>query len=260
MSLDRLIGIDVGASRIKGAVVRSRTGEVEGEPVEHDTPRPPTPELTADVVAKIVAGLDCPGPIGVGLPCVVRRGIVMKAANIDGSWEGQNAVDLLAAAVPDGRPITVLNDADAAGLAEAHFGEARGRDGTVLVLTFGTGIGSALVHDGRLVPNTEFGHMRIGGVIAERYAPAPTISGRKGGNLTWSMWRARASEFLEVASFLVQADLVVIGGGVSAAKNIENWEGRLKCSVQVVPAKLANRAGIIGAALHAFQAVEPRSQ
>lgn len=248
MALDRLVGVDVGGSRIKGAVVRPKTGTIEGEPVRRDTPLPATPSAMTECIVEIIEKLQCSGPVGVALPCVVRHGVVRAVANIHKSWVGVNAVELLTSAL-GGRPVTVLNDADAAGLAEAHFGQAHGRLGTVLVLTFGTGIGSALVHDGRLVPNTELGHLKLDdGMTAEKFAAA---SIRESEGLTWEKWCERVNSFLALAGFVVQADLIVVGGGISEPRKKRHWSGRLHADAPVVPASLANRAGMIGAALQA---------
>ncbi len=239
-----VVGIDIGGSGIKGAPVDVVRGEPVAERLRIPTPQPSTPEACAGVVAEIVDRLDIDGPFGCTVPAIVRRGTVLSAANIDLSWVGVEAETLFRTVT--GRPVTVLNDADAAGLAEARFGAAAGRRGTVLVLTLGTGIGSALLHDGVLVPNFELGHLEFKGGDAEHY-----ISGKLRNDLDWPTWSRRLDEYLAHVAFTLGPDLIVLGGGVS--KDWEHFADRIDPGVEVVPAALRNRAGLVGAALAAAE-------
>jgi polyphosphate glucokinase len=241
------IGIDIGGSGIKGAVVELDDGEFVGERCRIPTPRPATPEAVAEVVAEVVATLDGDGPVGCTLPAVVRDGVAESAANIDDAWIGTDGEALIGAAT--GRPTTLLNDADAAGLAEQRFGAARGHGGVVLVLTLGTGIGSGLLVDGRLVPNTELGHLELDGHDAESRAAA---SVRKSEHLSWPKWAQRLDRYLHHVEDLFSPDLFVLGGGVS--RKHDRFMPLLTVDTEVVPAALRNRAGIVGAALRATQA------
>ncbi|MCB1014610.1 MAG: ROK family protein [Acidimicrobiales bacterium] len=242
----RALGIDIGGSGIKGAIVEARSGRLVSERERIPTPQPATVDAVVAVVAEIVDDEGWAGPVGVTFPGVVTGGVVRTAANLDDSWIGVDAAARFAAA--SGRPTAVLNDADAAGLAEVRFGAGRGVTGTVLVLTFGTGIGSALFHDGRLVPNTELGHIEVRGVDGESRAAA---SVRERKQLSWGKWSKRVSEYLRAVEDLVWPDLVIAGGGVS--KRFEKWGPRLECRSTVVPATLQNQAGLVGAALRAPQ-------
>lgn len=254
----RLIGVDVGGSKIKGAVVEIKTGELVGQHASEHTPSPPTPSAMSATIAEIVERLDSGGRVGIGLPCALRGGVVRVAANIDPLWVGTDAVALLSGSL--GRSVAVLNDADAAGLAEATVGAARERSGTAVLLTFGTGIGSALLHAGRLVPNTEFGHLRIAdddglSVVAESIASARV---REQERLSWPEWAARTNRLLDLVAMATQADLLVIGGGMGEPRKVERWRGLLHSTVlhstvDVVPAVLGNKAGIVGAALRAAE-------
>ena len=237
-------GIDIGGSGIKGAPVDVVRGEPVTERLRIPTPQPSTPRACAEVVAEIVDELGIDGPFGCTVPAIVRRGTVLSAANIDSSWVGVQAVDLFSEAT--GRNVTVLNDADAAGIAEARFGAAAGRQGAVLVLTFGTGIGSALIHDGVLVPNFELGHLEFKGGDAEHY-----ISGRLRNELDWETWARRLDEYLSHVTFTLAPDLIVMGGGVS--KDWAKFSDRIDPGVEVVPALLRNHAGLVGAALAAAE-------
>lgn len=241
-----MIGIDVGGTGIKAAVVETSTGELKTARVRVETPHPSTPKAVAKATARLVADLGPQLHAGVGFPAVVLGGVVKTAANIDSSWIGVAADSLLADAL--GRPLIVGNDADAAGLAEMRFGAGRGQPGTVLMLTLGTGIGSALFRDGVLLPNTEFGHLQLRGKDAERRAAA-SIRVSKG--LSWSAWSKRLAEFVDAIDALLWPDLVIIGGGISkeADKFIHGLPSRVKC----VPAALQNQAGIVGAAMLAAE-------
>ena len=235
------LGIDIGGTGIKGALVDGERGALLGERFRLETPRPATPEAVAEGVAGIVEHFGWKGPVGAGFPAVVRQGQVCTAANIDKAWIGRNAAALFQEAT--GCAFTVLNDADAAGMAEMRFGAGRGRSGVVLVLTIGTGIGSALFTDGRLVPNTEFGHLEMDGKAAERRASARVRTRRE---LTWKKWSALLDDYLGRVAFYLWPELIIIGGGVS--KRHEKFLPHLTVDCEVVPARLRNEAGIVGAA------------
>jgi polyphosphate glucokinase len=237
-------GVDIGGSGIKGATVDLETGSLRGERERIATPHPATPDPMAEVVARIVDDHGWSGPLGVTFPGVVRSGLVETAANLDREWIGVRADELFGAAV--GSDVVVLNDADAAGLAEVRFGAARGRSGIVIVLTFGTGIGSAIINDGTLLPNTELGHLELDGHVAEHRAAARI---RKEKGLGWKRWAGRVERYLLHLERIFSPDLFVVGGGVS--KHPEKWFGYIDISTEIVPATLANGAGIVGAALAA---------
>ena len=239
-------GIDVGGSGIKGAPVDTATGELARERERIPTPQPSTPQAVAETVAQLLQDAP-PGRIGVTLPSVVVDGTALTAANIDLAWVGTDVRALLREAT--GREALVVNDADAAGLAEVRFGAARGASGTVLVLTFGTGIGSALFRDGLLVPNTELGHLELDGADAETRA---SDAARKREDLSWLAWAERVQRYLAHVDLLLRPDLVVLGGGVS--KKAEHWLHLLDVRPPLVPAALKNDAGIVGAALLAAEA------
>ena len=239
-----VLGIDVGGSGIKGAVVDTSTGEFVQPRMRLRTPQPATPESVAAMVAELVAHFEWQGLVGVGFPAVVRDNVVRTAANVDDSWIGVDAVQLFEDHAPSN--FAVVNDADAAGLAEMQFGAGKNHNGVCLVLTIGTGIGSALFVDGRLVPNTEFGHLEINGREAEHIASGQV---RQRKQLSWSKWSQRLSRVLQTYEALVSPDLIVIGGGVS--KKAEKFVPLLRTETTVVPAEMRNLAGIVGAALMA---------
>ncbi|MBP2707001.1 ROK family protein [Microbispora sp. RL4-1S] len=235
------LGIDIGGSGVKGATVNTETGDLTGERVRIPTPQPSTPETVAATVREIVEHFSWSGPVGVTFPGVVLDGVIRTAANVDRSWIGVKATDLF------GEGVAVLNDADAAGVAEVAFGAGRGRSGVVLVLTFGTGIGSALFLDGRLVPNTEFGHIEIRGKEAEHRA---SDRAREEHDLDWEEWAGRVEEYLVRMRDLLSPSLIVVGGGVS--KKSEKFLPLIDLGgTPVVPAELRNLAGIVGAAMTA---------
>lgn len=237
-------GVDIGGSGIKGCVVNLETGTLEGERLRIPTPQPSTPEAVADVVAEIVSRFSWHGPVGITLPCVVKKGIARTAANVDQAWIGTDADALFAEKLHRTTDqIMMLNDADAAGLAEMRFGSGVGTEGVVVLLTFGTGIGSAVFLDGKLVPNTEFGHLEIRGHDAEKQAAA---SVKDELNLSWEKWAARVDEYLQVLENLLWPDLIIAGGGVS--KKAHKWLPLLNNRTKVVAASLQNDAGIVGAA------------
>jgi len=245
-----VLGIDVGGSGIKGGLVNVETGEMIGERYRLATPEGAKPEDVADVLAEIVKHFQYQGPIGVGFPAVVLHGVVHTAANVDKSWIGTNAEELFQQKT--GCPCYVVNDADSAGVAEMEYGIGKElRRGEVLFLTLGTGIGSAIFVDGKLVPNTEFGHLEVDGKYAERRASDAT---RKRKNLTWDEWAERLQVVLSRMEALLWPDLIILGGGVS--REYENFISKLQLRAKVVPARLLNQAGIIGAAIYAWQRAE----
>lgn len=235
-------GVDIGGSGIKAAPVDLVTGHLTGDRLRTDTPRPATPGQVAAVVDELVVRHGWDGPIGICLPSVVQHGVVRSAANIDGSWIGTDADELFAEAT--GRPVNIVNDADAAGVAEMTWGAGRGRDGVVICLTFGTGIGSGLFVDGVLVPNTELGHLELDGHDAETRAAAKV---RDRERLSWEEWAARADRYLRHVVDLFSPDLVILGGGIS--KKPERWVPLLDVGCELAVAELRNNAGIAGAAL-----------
>ncbi len=240
-----LLGIDIGGSGIKGALVDALTGELLTERYRLETPQPATPEAVAETVAAIVKNFDYRGTVGCTFPAIVKNGVTLSAANVDKSWIGADADALLTKAT--GLEVHLLNDADAAGRAEVTFGAGRGQGGVVILLTFGTGIGSALFLDGKLVPNTEFGHLYLqDGQEAEPWA---TDRIRKEEDLSWKKWASRVEHYLKHLEFIFSPDLIILGGGVS--KKSDKFMEFLELKTPVIPAKLLNEAGIVGAALWA---------
>jgi polyphosphate glucokinase len=237
-----VFGIDVGGSGIKGAPVDTQTGEFIQERVRIKTPKPATPEAIVSTAIEVVREAGWDGPVGCGFPAVVKSGVVETAANIDKAAIG---FDLRGALQRElGSPVSVVNDADAAGLAEVRWGAGRDQDGVVLMLTLGTGIGTSLFVGGRLVPNTEFGHIEVRGKDAEHRA---ADSARKRDDLSWKEYAERLDEYLHRVEFLLWPDLIVIGGGIS--KKSEKFFSHLTARTKVVPAEMHNDAGIAGAAL-----------
>lgn len=245
-----VLGIDIGGSGIKGAPVNVQTGTLSADRHRIPTPDNSTPDNVAEVVAQLVRHFEWQGPIGCTFPAVVRHGVVYTAANVHNSWIGTDAVTLFERAT--GCPVCVLNDADAAGVAEMGLGAGRGRDGVVIMLTFGTGIGTAIFVDGHLLPNTEFGHLPIRGKDAEHRASAKV---REDEKLRWEQWADRVNEFLAHMEFFFSPDLFIIGGGVS--KKQHKFLHFLKARAEIVPAQLLNEAGIIGAGLAARDLIAP---
>lgn len=244
-SPNSVIGIDIGGSGIKGAPVDLDTGEFLTERVRIPTPIPATPQAVADTVAKVVQDLGEPGPLGLTLPAVVLDGVARTAANIDEKWIGTDADKLFREAT--GRQVAVLNDADAAGIAEVRFGAGAGRSGVTIMVTLGTGIGSALFIDGTLVPNTELGHMHLHHGEAEDWA-ADSVRDRD--DLSWSEYAKRLEDYLDHLHRLLWPKLIIIGGGVSKkADKFLPLMDDIGC--EIVPAALQNDAGIIGAAMSA---------
>jgi polyphosphate glucokinase len=236
-----LIGVDVGGSGIKGAIVDPESGNAHGR-IRIETPQPATPDAVAKVIAEVVDRLDCDGPIGCTFPAVVTGGVVRTAANIDKSWIGTNAVSLVNHAT--GRTCVAVNDADAAGIAEARFGAAAGRRGLVIVVTVGTGLGTALVSDGVLVPNSELGHIEIDGRVADSWA---SDSARERKSLGWKAWAERLDVYLTRLHDLLWPELIVIGGGV--VKHADKFLDLVDPGCAIRVAELGNLAGIVGAAL-----------
>ena len=240
----QIMGIDIGGSGIKGAPVDIEQGKLITERHKIATPQPSTPEAVAEVVAQLVRHFDYHGPIGCTFPAVVQHGVTLSAANVDKSWIGANAQQLFADAT--GQPVCVLNDADAAGIAERACGAGKGRKVVVIMLTFGTGIGSAIFTEGVLLPNTEFGHVQVRGKDAEHRAAARI---RDEEDLSWKEWGARVNEFLQYMEMLFSPDLFIIGGGVS--RKFDKFAKHLEVRAEIVPAQLGNDAGIVGAAMAA---------
>jgi polyphosphate glucokinase len=239
-----ILGIDIGGSGIKGAPVDLDTGTFAQERHRIETPQPADVKHVTKTVAEVAAQFPDAERVGVTFPGVVVDGVTKTAANVDESWLDAPAAELFAEAI--GRPVTVLNDADAAGVAEMTFGAGKGRAGVTIMLTFGTGIGSAIFLDGRLVPNTELGHLRMHGDDAERRA---SDHARDTENLGWHKWASRVQEYLEYLEHLLRPDLFIVGGGVS--KRSDKFLPLITIDTPIVPAGLQNDAGIVGAALAA---------
>jgi polyphosphate glucokinase len=244
-----VLGIDIGGTGIKGAPVDTRAGQLLADRHRILTPKPATPDAVTEVVAQLAKFFDWSGPTGATFPAVVKQGVPRTAANVDDAWIGTDAAGRFAEAI--GGAVTVVNDADAAGIAEMRFGAGKGRRGLVIMVTLGTGIGSALFLDGELVPNTELGHLKMGKKDAERRAAE---SVREEHDLSWKEWSERVEEYLVMVEELFSPDLFIIGGGVS--KKSEKFVPRLtEVRTEIVAAQLLNEAGIVGAAVaHAHRA------
>ncbi len=243
----QILGIDIGGTGVKGAPVETTQGVLLAERLRLPTPKPSTPRAVADVVAEITRHFGWKARAGCGFPGVVRNGVVLTAANVSKKWIGVAADTLLKETT--GCDFVPMNDADAAGVAEMRFGAGRGKKGVVLVLTLGTGIGSALCLDGKLVPNVELGRLEIDGRIAEKWASAIV---RDDEELSWKQWGARLNTYLERVHSYFWPELIILGGGGS--KKFEKFAPYLTLDCPIVPATLRNQAGIIGAALHAADA------
>jgi polyphosphate glucokinase len=242
------LGIDIGGTGIKGAPVDVAAGKLLAERKKIATPHPALPDAVAEVVSQLVTSFEWSGPIGITFPGVVTNGVTRTAANLDPAWAGLDARALFAKAA--GNPVQVLNDADAAGVAEMKFGAGVGEHGTVLMLTLGTGIGSALFIDGILVPNTEFGHIEIDGKDAEKRA---SEHAKELHDLSWGKWAGRVDVYLQHMEALLSPDLFIVGGGIS--KESQKWVPLLTgIRARIVPAALQNDAGIVGAAMAAASA------
>ncbi|MER5742117.1 polyphosphate--glucose phosphotransferase [Streptomyces sp. NPDC002225] len=244
----QIFGVDIGGSGIKGAPVDLARGDLAQERHKVLTPRPATPKDVVECVAEVVGHFDWLGPVGVTFPGVVTDGVTRTAANVDKGWIDMDARALIGDRL--GLPVTLLNDADAAGVAEMTFGAGRDRKGTVIMLTLGTGIGSALFVDGHLVPNTELGHLELNGHDAEKHA---STKAKEDEDLGWHHWAHRLQKYLAHVEMLFSPDLFIIGGGVSrkAAKFLPLIE---HVRAEMVPAELQNNAGIVGAAMAAGSA------
>ena len=239
-----LLGVDIGGSGIKGALVNTRKGELTTERYRIPTPQPSTPDAVAKTVKNIIEHFDYNGPVGCTFPAVVRRGVTLSAANVDDAWIGTDADALFEEAT--GLPFTVMNDADAAGVAEMTFGAGKDQSGTVFMITLGTGIGTALFVDGVLVPNTELGHIHYKGREVEPWASDRT---REEKDLSWKKWGKRLNKYFTYLDALFSPDLFIVGGGVS--KKSDKYFKYIKTDTPVVPAELLNEAGIVGAATRA---------
>ena len=241
----QVLGIDIGGTGIKAAPVDTTTGTLLTERVKVETPRPALPDAVAAIVAQHVKHFNWTGPVGIAFPGVTVDGVTMTAANLDPAWVGLDTRALFSKAADV--PTTLINDADAAGLAEMTFGAGAGHQGTVLMLTFGTGIGSALFRGGKLIPNTEFGHIEVRGRDAEKRA---SERAKELHDLSWGKWAGRVDEYLHAVEALTAPDLVIFGGGIS--RKADKFLPLLtSLRATVVPAAMHNDAGIVGAALSA---------
>ncbi len=239
------LGIDIGGTGIKGALVDSTTGQLVSDRIKLGTPAGGEPKAVAAAVLDIIAslgGIPDGTPVGICFPAVVKHGKTLSAANVSTKWIGLEAEAFFEKAL--GRDITFVNDADAAGVAEARFGAAAGKSGLVILTTLGTGIGSAIILDGVLVPNSELGHLEMNGKDAERQA-AYSVKERR--RLSWSSWAKRLQQYYSMVEKLFTPDLFIVGGGVS--KNYQEFLPLLKLATPIIPATLRNNAGIVGAAL-----------
>jgi polyphosphate glucokinase len=243
----KLLGIDVGGSSVKAGVVDVSSGQLVGEMISAPTPKPSTPERLAAVIAGLAQRLpQATGSVGVAFPSVVRNGVIRTAANIDHSWLGANGAAVVGQVL--NRPVIFLNDADAAGLAEMRWGAGKDVKGTALMLTFGTGIGSALFVDGRLFPNTELGHLELNGLDAEKFASAHV---RTALHLDFPAWIERVNVYLARMHALFWPEVIILGGAVS--ERYAEFSSLLKCDAPLRPAQFAGQAGVIGAAMAAAE-------
>jgi polyphosphate glucokinase len=240
----KILGIDVGGSGIKGAPVDIATGELIAERFRIKTPKGAEPQPVAEVVAEIADSFKWKGPIGIGFPAPIKAGVTLMAANVSEKWVGTNADELFTKVT--GCNCTMINDADAAGLAEMEFGAGKGQPGTVIMITLGTGIGTAIFHRGKLLPNTEFGHLDMNGRDAEHRASDAV---RKREDLSWKKYAKRLNEYLAEMEKLFWPNLFIVGGGIS--KKSEKYIPLLTIDTPVIPAQFLNEAGIVGAALAA---------
>ena len=245
---NRGFGIDVGGSGVKGGIVDLDTGQLIGDRFKLPTPQPSTPDAVAATIAKVVEHFDWTGPLGVTYPGVITHGVVRTAANVDKTWIGTDVNDVYSRAL-GGRSVTVLNDADAAGLAEQRFGAGKDVDGVIALLTFGTGIGSAVIHHGLLLPNTEFGHIEVDGKEAEHRAAS---SVKENKDWSYQRWTQEVTKVLVAVENAIWPDLIIVGGGIS--RKADKWVPLLENRTPVVAAALQNSAGIVGAAMAAVDA------
>lgn len=242
MELRRILGIDIGGSGVKGAIVDTKKGKLLTERFRIPTPQPATPGAVAEVIKEIVDHFDWTGPIGAGFPGVIQQGVARTAANVDDSWIGKDLNQLFSETT--GCPVHVANDADCAGMAEVKFGAGKKRKGTILLVTVGTGLGTVLFSNGALVPNLEMGHITLHGADAELYA---SDAARERNELDWETWGCRFNEYLLRMEELTWPDRIIIGGG--ASKKRDKFFHQLSTLAPIVPAKLKNEAGIVGAAM-----------
>lgn len=254
-----VIGVDIGGTGIKGGIVDLDKGVIVGERYRIPTPKPSTPEAVAGIVGQIVAELSSRPegpptdvPVGVTFPAIIQHGVARSAANVDKSWVNTD-VDALFTEVL-GRDVHVINDADAAGLAEVRYGAGKGKMGTVLVITLGTGIGSAFIFDGKLVPNAELGHLEIDGQDAETKASAVA---RERDGLDWEEYAVRLQRYFSHVEFLFSPELFIVGGGIS--KRSSEYLPSLELRTPIIPAQLKNHAGIVGGALQAALLLSPEA-
>jgi polyphosphate glucokinase len=242
-----VLGFDVGGSGIKGALVDVKTGELKSERKRIETPRPATPLSVSQILKKITDEFEYKGKIGVAFPAAIQNGVVRTAANIDNSWIGENAEEMFSKRTDC--QVSVLNDADAAGLAEMRFGHGKGVNGVVMLITVGSGIGTVLFNDQVMVPNTELGHIHYKKKVAEKWASDAV---RKEEDLSWKKWAKRFDKYLRYMEKLFYPELIILGGGVS--KKFDKYSEYLKrVQTRVVPAYLQNHAGIIGAAMDSME-------
>lgn len=242
MKLKKILGIDIGGSGVKGAIVNTKKGKLITERFRIPTPQPATPEAVANVIKKIVKHFNWKGPIGVGYPGVMQHGVARTAANVDDSWINKDLNKLFSKKT--GCTVHVVNDADAAGMGEMKFGSGKGFKGVAFLVTVGTGLGTVVFTNGQLVPNMEMGHIMLRGADAEKYA---SDAARKADDIEWKEWAGRFNEYLNRIEDLLWPDLIIIGGG--ASKKDAKFLPLLKTRAKVVPATLLNEAGIIGAAM-----------
>jgi polyphosphate glucokinase len=245
MQQETVLGIDVGATGIKGSIIDVNTGQLAQERHRIKTPQPATPDAIAEVIAQIATHFNWQGPIGCGFPSVVTRGVAQTAANIDKAWIGVNIEQLFSKKT--GCPVKVINDADAAGIAEMYFGGADGQQGLTIVITLGTGLGSAVFVDGVLVPNTELGHIFMNELVAEKYVSDGV---RKKEGWDWEKYGKRLNKYLNHIERVFSPDLIVLGGGGS--KEYKEFKDFLKLRTRIIPAQMLNDAGIVGAAYYAY--------
>lgn len=248
--MKQILGIDIGGSGIKGAMVDLEKGQFATDRLRIETPKPATPDAVIETVNEIVQHFDYSGPLGVGMPSVVLDGKVMSAANIDDGWIGFQGRKALTKAT--GCQTTLLNDADVAGIAEMRYGAGKGKKGAVMIFTLGTGVGSVMFMDGKLVPNFELGHIYMKGmkIDAENYMSSRI---REEHDLSWKDWGKRLNSYFQYIEALFSPDLIIIGGGVS--KKHEKYLHYVETRAEIVPAKLRNEAGIVGAAVAAVEGI-----
>jgi polyphosphate glucokinase len=246
-------GIDIGGSGIKGAVVDVETGLLTTERLKLPTPQPSVPDAVAKVVVELVQHFGWQGPLGCTFPAVVQNGVARTAANVDQSWIGTNIEAVMGTAT--GLPVTAVNDADAAGVAEVKWGAAKDVEGLVIMVTLGTGIGTALFYNGTLIPNSELGHIELDG---GDYEPKASGAAREREQLSWEKWARRLQRYFSALEFLLRPTLFVVGGGVS--RRSEKFRPLLVLDARIVPAKFQNEAGIAGVAFMAAEAAATRSK